>query len=65
MYQPPSPEKYALTVEQAADYFSIGHKKVRQIADEHPDAGFILYNGTKLLIKCRKFEQFLDQTSSI
>ncbi|MCD8125282.1 MAG: hypothetical protein LUE23_09700 [Lachnospiraceae bacterium] len=43
----------------------MGQKKVRQIADEHPDAGFILYNGTKLLIKRRKFEQFLDQTSSI
>ena len=30
-------EKYTLTIEEAAKYFRIGEKKLRQLADEHPN----------------------------
>lgn len=58
-------EKYTLAIEQAADYFGIGQKKIRQIVDDHPDANFVLRNGVKNHIKRRIFEQFINDTSSI
>ena len=57
--------KYALTVEEAKEYFGIGEKKLRWILSEHSDADFVLHNGTKNLIKRRKFEEFLDATNAI
>lgn len=64
-YETPIYEKYALSIEQAADYFGIGQKKLRQIVADHTGADFILYNGNRLQIKRRKFEAFLDKTSTI
>ena len=58
-------EKYTLSIEEAAEYFGIGQKKLRKIAEEHPDADFVLRNGVKVQIKRKKFERFIDQTSSI
>lgn len=58
-------EKYTLTIEQAADYFGIGQKKLRQIVDEHDDADFVLHNGVKVHIKRKKFEEFIDSTNRI
>ncbi|MGF0018215.1 excisionase [Sporofaciens sp. SGI.106] len=64
-YHTPFSEKYTLSIEQAADYFGIGQKKLRQIVDDHKDADFILRNGAKVLIKRKKFEEFIDNTNSI
>jgi hypothetical protein len=64
-YETPIFEKYALSIEQAADYFGIGQKKLRQIVVDHEGADFILYNGNRVHIKRRKFEAFLDKTSAI
>ena len=58
-------EKYALTISQAAEYFGIGERKLRSIADEYEDAEFILMNGDRKLIKRKLFEDFLKGTSSI
>lgn len=58
-------EKYSLNIEQAAEYFGVGQKKLRQIVAEHEGADFILYNGNRVQIKRKKFEAFLDKTSSI
>ena len=44
-------EKYMLTLREAAEYFHIGEKKMRQIADENMDAPFILENGNRVMIK--------------
>lgn len=57
--------KYTLSIEEAADYFGIGQKKIRKIVDENPTAEFILKNGAFTKIKREKFEMFLDQTSCI
>ena len=35
-------EKYMLTLREAAEYFHIGEKKMRQIVDENMDANFLL-----------------------
>ena len=58
-------EKFCLTVEEAAAYFEINDKKIRQIATEHRDDGICAKHGTKLLIYRPAFEQFLLQTSDI
>ena len=57
-------EKYALTITQAAEYFGIGERKLRDIIDQHEDAGFVLMNGDRRLIKVL-FENFLNETSAI
>ena len=58
-------ERYTLSIKQAAEYFGIGQKKLRQIVEEHVDADFVLRNGAKVQIKRKKFENFIDQTSCI
>ena len=43
--KPALDERYALTVEEAAIYFCIGQKKIRQIAEEHLSSGIAFTNG--------------------
>ena len=57
-------EKFALTVNEAMQYFNIGEKKIRKFVDNYEDYDFIMMNGTKALIKRKKFEDFLNDTSS-
>lgn len=61
----PIREKYTLTISEASSYFNIGEKKLRQIVQENDTADFILNNGVKVLIKRMKFEQYIDEVSSI
>ena len=63
--QVPSWEKFALTVNEAMQYFNIGEKKIRQFVDNYEDYDFIMLNGTKALIKRKKFEDFLNETHTI
>lgn len=58
-------EKYNLTVKEASAYFSIGEKKLRRIAEENPDADFILRNGSHMLIKRNVFERYIDAAYSV
>ncbi|MBQ6252353.1 excisionase [Ruminococcus sp.] len=58
-------ERYALTVTEAAKYYHIGETKLRRLAEEHPDADFIIMNGNRVLFKRVRFERFLDQATAI
>jgi len=58
-------EKYMLTLREAAEYFHIGEKKMRQIVDENMDAKFLLESGNRVMIKRKLFEEFLDNASVI
>ncbi len=58
-------EKYMLTLREAAEYFHIGEKKMRQIAEENMDADFLLTSGNRIMIKRKRFEEFLDSSSVI
>ena len=60
----PVGEKYALTIKEAAVYFNIGNKKLRRIAEENLGR-FALESGNRFLIIRPKFEQFLNQSSSV
>lgn len=52
-------EKYALTIEEAAVYFQIGQKELREKTNE-PSCDFVIFKGTHRLIKRKKLEEYLD-----
>ncbi len=63
--QVPIKDKFCLTIEEAADYFNIGEKKLRKIVVENLNSDFVIQNGVKYLIKRKRFEIFLNDTSAI
>lgn len=58
-------EKYTLSIEEAADYFRIGQKRLRQLVAENPDADFVLQVGNRTLIKRKLFEQYIDLATAV
>ena len=58
-------EKYTLSIEEAADYFRIGQKRLRQMIAENPDAEYILMNGNRVQIKRKLFEQYIDMATVV
>ena len=58
-------KRYDLTITEAAAYYHIGENKLRMIADEHPEADFIIMNGNRILIKRQKFEEYLDHATVV
>lgn len=57
-------EKSYLTLEEAAAYSGIGREKLRHMSDKE-DCPFVLWNGTKRLIKRRKLDEYMDRMYSI
>ena len=54
-------EKYSLTIKEAAEYFGIGVKRMRRLAEDHIGA-FSVYNGNRYLIIRADFEQYLKKS---
>ena len=65
MIEIPYWEKYMLTLREAAEYFHIGEKKMRQIVDENMDANILLTSGNRGMIKRKLFEEYLNAASVI
>ena len=63
-YEVPIWEKANLTIEEAAAYFGIGMNKLRELTEDE-QCKFVLYVGSKRLIKRRMFEQYLEHAYSI
>lgn len=57
-------EKSNLTLEEAAAYSGIGVNKLRKMTDDQ-DCKFVLWNGTKRLIKRRKLDEYTEMAYSI
>ncbi len=57
-------EKANLTLEEAAAYFGIGINKLRKITDED-GCPYVLWNGSKRLIKRVPFEKHIQELFSI
>jgi excisionase family DNA binding protein len=57
----PISEKYSLTVREAAEYFGIGIKRIRRLAEDHIGA-FSVYNGNRYPIIRADFEQYLKKS---
>ena len=63
-YEVPLWEKANLTIEEAAAYFGIGENKLRELTSDE-NCKFVLWIGTKRLIKRRQFEQYLEHAFSL
>lgn len=60
MKEVPICEKIMLTIEEAAKYSNIGEHKIRELIDD-PQCDFVLRSGVKkILIKRKRFENFLE-----
>ena len=57
--------RYMLTIREAAEYFHIGEKKMRQIVEDYEGADFIIMNGNRAMIKRKSFERFLDSATAV
>ncbi len=58
-------KKYSLSVEEAAEYYGIGEKRLYSILHEHVGADFILEIGSHIRIKRELFEKYLDDTTTL
>jgi len=57
-------EKPLLTLEEAAEYFNIGINKIRAMTNSE-DCPYVLWSGSRRLIKRTAFEAFLNSQYSI
>ena len=57
-------EKSNLTLEEAAAYSGIGINKLREISNEN-NGPFVLWVGSKRLIKRKQLDRYIDQAFSI
>ena len=58
-------EKYTLIIEEASRYFRIGEKKLRRLAEENLDSGWVIVNGNRIQIKRKQFEKIIDTLDEI
>lgn len=57
-------QKSNLTLEEAAAYFSIGINKIRELTNNE-NCKFVIWCGSKRLIKRKAFEEYLEKAYSI
>ena len=57
-------EKSNLTLEEAAAYSGVGINKLRDLSNRE-DCEFVLWVGSKRLIKRRMLDQFLERSFSV
>lgn len=60
-------ERFLLTVKEASLYFNIGENKLHRIANDYIDSDykFVIQNGGRMMINRKKFENFLNNTTTI
>ena len=63
-HEVPIYEKSNLTLEEAAAYFNIGQNKLREMTDSEK-CPFVLWVGSKRLIKRKKLDEYLEKTYSV
>ena len=63
-YDVPIWNKANLNIEEAAAYFGIGMNKLRELTEDE-NCKFVLYIGSKRLIKRQMFEKYLEQAYSL
>ncbi len=56
--------KFALTIKEAAEYFNIGEGRIRDLTAKK-DCPFVLWVGSKRLIKRLAFEKYLEKQFSV
>lgn len=57
-------ERTTLTLLEAVEYTGIGRDKLRELTDRE-DCEFVLWIGTRRLIKRKKLEEFIEKSYSL
>ncbi len=57
-------EKSNLTLEEAAAYSGIGIHKLRELSEKE-DCEFVLWIGTKRLLKRKKLDEYIERSYSL
>ena len=57
-------QKTNLTLEEAAAYTGVGTTKLREISEDS-NCPFVLWNGSKRLLKRKKLDEYLEHEYSI
>lgn len=65
MTEIPYYKKYMMTIREAAEYFHLGEKTLRQIVESAPDAKYLMRHGNRIMIKRKAFEKFLNKKTEI
>ena len=60
----PIPQKLALTIREAAEYSNIGINKIDSML-RSPNCPFVLYVGTKKLVKRKEFEDYISSKLAV
>ena len=63
-HEVPISEKALLTVDEASEYFNIGSQRIRDLTNDDR-CPYVLWIGTKRLIKRETFKEFLYSQYSI
>lgn len=58
-------EKPLLTVVEAAKYFQIGESNIRRLTREHKDKDFVLWKDSRVYVRRKEMELFLDSINEI
>lgn len=58
-------EKICLSIDEAAEYASIGHHRLRAIIEENPELDFILRKGKQIIIKRPLFDRWIETITFI
>jgi len=58
-------EKSNLTLEEAAAYYNIGINKLRELTNTEECEKYVLWVGTRRLIKRRLFDKYLSEAYSV
>ena len=58
-------EKSNLTLEEGAAYFGIGINKLRELTDDQNNQRYVIWCGSKRLIKRKLFDAYLETLYSI
>ena len=61
----PTWHKYALTVDEAAKYFSIGENRLRTMVANNPTADYILRKGENILLKRELLERYFNSIHAV
>ena len=60
----PIDRKMLLSIREAAEYSNIGINKIDELL-KRPNCPFVLYVGTKKLVKRKAFEEFIEERVAI
>ena len=60
----PIDRKMLLSISEAAEYSNIGINKIDEMLKQ-PNCPFVLYVGTKKLVKRKAFEEFIEERVAI